>query len=526
MKTLLLIISLLTCFFANAQQSNKIARLAKGDTMNVARLPFLAIFQKAALFKGQIMSTVLSTRQDIQLFVRYKFNGESWVIDYMGKSGTFYAGDGKIGSIVPGGKANIPKVQSLNNERDFIALNKEDIWFTSDFSGLFQIYHRTKRKIEKIQIKELQNKNLINLWHVDSTLYFDAVSVHSKQSIIYSWKENRLDSMDFDAQSISFNDSLFVFLKKGKLIVLHTPESSGIVSFTFVFLDNDYKQGLTFSTKEATYLGIDSNSTVDGVLTQKAKQKIVENLNKTSNKFTKERKNEIKSKIKKTDGIVSFSFVFLDENYKYGLTLNLKEATYLGIDSSSAVDGVLTQKAKQKIKVRIAENSGLFTAERKDEIIGKIIKSDDKDIVVFYGFFADTSRFVSAKNPVDEVDSVGIISTEKLQDYIQTQNTKKSLSELKNRLMQRAWDEEKEISINENVEIQIGAYSLFYSNFPKYLYHAGKINQRDYKFLETLTIFIIFKGDIYLYRTVSKAENLIRIKKMFYFDNPFIVPKK
>jgi hypothetical protein len=525
MKKWLLPLLFLASFTAKAQDSIQLAKLMLGDTMVVKALDYPVIFQKAILVNTKIKCTVLNVNQDLQMYVSYTYDGAEWTVDEIGKTGSFYAGNEKIGTIIPGGSANIPGLPNLGNERDIISMPTNEIWFTSDISGKFQPYKLNSNKAERQEMATLQNSNLVNLWSSSNALYFDAFSAEKQISQIFSWRNNKLNKIKFDGNSISFNDSLLVYIKSGKLKVLNSVTKQGIINFVFAFIDSSYENGITLSANEANLFGINDQSIIDGVLTDEAKEKIIETLQTNMSAIGDARKNDLIEKLDISDNLVKFTFFFLDNQYETGVTLSQTDASNLGIEPNSIIDGVITPEAKEKLIENLKNKKNLLSDKKREELFEKLNIKQDKTIE-FYGFFADEETYISTNKLTDGVNSNGFISDEALQKFILETNDAALKEKLSVILIQRSWDEEKEIQITGKVIVQVGAYHEYFDDFPKYLYQKGKISKSDYKFLQSLTIITVFKEGLFLYRTETTVDTILKIKKTVYFDHPFIVTKE
>jgi len=597
MKLYLSLLIILVCSTLKAQDYSLIKRLSQGDSMQIESLAFNGVFQKAALVNNKIYCTVLDLYADYQKVVVYKLDDEQWKISKVFQQASFYAGENKIGKLIAGKSADIAGIPDLANERDFAYSQDFNLWFTSDNSGYFQIYEWNGTEVQKIKLEQFNNKNIINLWAKDSSVFFDVVSKNN--TTIYALKKGLLQKIDLSGKSISFNDTLLSYIKNNQLVVLKSQRLSKAINFVFAFLDTNYDKAISFSSKEASILGVDSGSVKDGVLKNSSKEKILSNLENHQFLFSKDRKIFIEEKLGKNAHLIQFIFAFLDDNYDKGISLNREEANILGIDSNSIIDGVLTEKAIAKISENLRNYKfsfskerfnklekilgleqnpiqfvfgfidnkyeeglsfssleanvlgidsssivdGVFTDQAKQEIIKNIelkkvyfnsqrreqIKralTKDDDVIEFYGFFADTSTFVSASKYAEGVASNGIISIEGLQKVVENNSKLEKKYKLKTVLIQRSWDEETEVNLNEYVEIQLGAYHTFFPDFALYLMQEGKITRKNYNFLQAYSIFITLRDELYLYRTITKVKNLLKLKKIVYFDHPFIVDEK
>ena len=597
MKLYLVLLIILVYGKAKAQEYNSIKRLSRGDSMQVESLVFNGIFQKATLVDNKIYCTVLDLDADYQRVVVYQVDDEKWKISKVFWQASFYTGENIMSQLIAGKSADIKGIPDLANERDIVYTRDFNVWFTSDYSGYFQIYEWNGSQVQKVKLEQFNNQHIINLWVKDSSVFFDVIS--KDNSTIYALKKGQLQKIDLSGKSISFNDTLLSYIKNDKLVVLKSQRLAKPINFIFAFLDTNYDKAITFSSKEASILGVDSGSVKDGVLKSSSKEKILINLENHQFLFSEERKNFIEEKLGKNTNPIQFTFVFLDDNYDKGISLNNKEANILGIDSNSIIDGVLIDKANAKIRENLIkykssfsterfnklekvlgieqnpiqfvfgfihnkfeeglsfsqleasilgiDNSsivdGIFTDRAKQEILKNIelkkvyfnskrreqIKraiTKDKDVLEFYGFFADTGTFVSSSNQAEGVASNGIISIEGLQKVVENNPKLEKKYRLKTVLVQRSWDEEKVVNLDEYVEIQLGAYHTFFPDFALYLLQEGKITRKNYHFLQDYSIFIILRDELYLYRTVTKVKNLVKLKKIVYFDHPFIVDER
>lgn len=674
MKLVTFIGVLLFSTFIYGQDEQHIQKLLKGDTLPLADLPFDAVFQKITIHNGNLECTVVNKNIDLQTFVQYKYNGLNWTIQQIGKPGSFYAGNGKVGQILPGGDANIPGIPNIANERDFVINTDSVKWFTCDKTGVFQIFSTVRRKVQLFNLQNLTDKHIINLWKSPDAVFCDVIDPNTREHKNYKIVRNQAIPTGMPLYSISFNDSLVAYIQEGKPVVLVTPFVEKLVSFSFLFTDTTYQKGLNISTIELQQLQISSELVVDGVLTDEAKKQMRKILTSDSCSIPKKRNEYIQQIIGKPEKLISFSFFFTDTTYSSGITLSNIDLQKLQIKDSMVVDGVLTDGAKKYIRQKMHEDSTLMSVEKQNlicskiatnpelvsfsfffldntyedgislsaseineidlsendisdgvltangtekireklqnnteqmsnfrrlEILGKLsenskrkefnfyftdqsytnginisvwereqlgidstiifdgafttkgkqkianvlknkrVEIDNKrlteildaigvvaetdDLVRFYGFFADSFTYVSTNIPIENVNTNGMISVYGLEDYLK-HNTDTSRREgLINILAQRSWAENKPLTLNEMVIIQLGAYSKKHDDFAMHLKSATKISKTDSVFLKSLNIYCIVINGFFHYRTQTTLSKLLRIKKTVYFDNPFVV---
>jgi len=409
MKRIIPSLLILIPLLVNAQKNAFPENLLNGQAIKYQELPFKAQFQKVQIFEGNIHCTVLDLKNDMQIYVIYRPGDEAFVPFYIGQAGTFYAGNGMAGHIVPGGTANIKGVQNLSNERDIIRTPDQHIYFTSDAEGLFQLYSQEKNKAKKIELKELNQHQIINLWNNNSSIYFDAVSYQTGQTKSYMYEQNQLTEIEFHARSISFTDNLLVYIEKDSMKILSTSPENSVIQFVFFFLNDDYEEAVSLTKAEADYLSIDSNAIIDGVIEKQALEHLKTKLKESETPLPLERKDYLQAKITQENSeIVSFIFFFLNDDYEDALSLTNAEANYLQIDSSAIIDGVIQKQALQQLETKLQENEQTFFSNKRKEQIQAIIANNNGEIVSFVFFFLDDDYENAASITAAEATYLGI----------------------------------------------------------------------------------------------------------------------
>ncbi|HAN79588.1 MAG TPA: hypothetical protein DCQ31_18415 [Bacteroidales bacterium] len=501
-----------------SQEIERIEELMQDDFTTYDSLPFKHLYQKALLYNGVLHTTVLNQNNNTQFYVAYQYNGSVWKITEMGIPGTFYAGNNLVGRILAGGTANIKAVPDLANERDFVQMPDSSAWFTSDKSGTFQLYELKNKQAVKVDIAGIANKHLINLWNYEQSLFFDVYNPETNNAVSHWYSNGQLQALPYDLMSVSFNDSLLVYIKKGQLYINYKQIDRSLCSFTFAFTDTTYSQGISFTTEETLQLSIDSSSIIDGVLTENTKERIGKMLAESANLLSEIRTTEILDKIRNSNDLVSFSFSFLDSTYTNALQLSKQEQEQLGIDTEMVNDGVFNEQGKAKISQMLQSDSLQIDKERRNLINNKI-----DGIIKFYGFFADTFTYITSKYPVEKIASNGIISVEGLETYLTGQEKGNRYTKLLSILATRAWVENKQLNNTDTVIIQVGCYSKKLTDFVEHVKSIEKIDEKNSVFLKSLNIYCISAGGYYYYRTKTSVCDLLLLKKAIYFDKPFII---
>lgn len=185
--------------------------------------------QKAQLDNSELLiwATVYDQQQDVQYAVTFAYENKTWKIKKIKQKYTAFAGFDLLNNhvlavTVAGKNWNIlnHNIADLQNERDFIQLSTDKFLFTSDKSGFFQIYQSNNGKTEHLNLQNNDN-HIINLWmNKGSTeIYLDMVDPEDDNSNIYTYQNNKTTLWSSKYSSVSFNDSIIVFIDKGKLKV-------------------------------------------------------------------------------------------------------------------------------------------------------------------------------------------------------------------------------------------------------------------------------------------------------------------
>ncbi len=408
MKRIILSLLILLPLLVNAQNSTLPENLIYGKAIPYQELPFAAQFQKVQIYEGNIHCTVLDINQDIQKYVIFRPGDEAFIPFYIGNTGTFYAGNGIAGQIIPGGTANIKGIPNLGNERDIVSSPENETWFTSDAEGLFQLYRLKKNYAEKIVINELNQQHIINLWSNNSEIYFDAINIETGESNALVFAQNKLTSVNFFARSISFTDNLLVYIEKDSLKIRSASPESSIIQFVFFFLNDEYEESVSLTKAEAEYLNLDSNSISDGVLEKHALQNLKNRLNEAETLITAERKEMLLANIARENSeIISFVFFFLNDEYEEALSLTKAEADYLNLDTNSITDGVIQKQALQNLETKLKADETFFTVERKKQLQSQI-SPENSEIISFVFFFLNDEYEEAASITATEADYLGI----------------------------------------------------------------------------------------------------------------------
>ena len=447
------------------QKTKKIKELMQEDFSSYDNLQFKHIFQKVSLKNGILHTTVLNQDKDIQMYVRYKYVRSAWRIRKVGVAGTFYAGNNVVGRIVPGATANIYSVPDLANERDYVQLPDNSVWFTSDKSGLFKVYKLDNKKVKEVAFNNTKNKHIINLWNFEQSLFFDVFDTETHTAKPYCYCNEKLSLLPYNFNSISFNDSVLVYIKKAKLFIHHKHTIHNLLKFAFAFTDTTYSKGITFSQQEIETFHIDSEFAIDGVLTDNAKEQIRETLGNNPQEIQENRANRILEKIGDANKLISFAFAFTDTTYRKGITFNQQEVEVFGIGSTSVIDGVLTDSAKEKISEILTNSNHALTKSRTTKILGKLEKANK--IVSFSFAFLNESYTDALQLTTKEQQQLGITNNVDNNGVINTEGKARIAKLLKSDSLQLG-DKKRDYikqKVNANLKPTVKFYGFFADTF-------------------------------------------------------------
>lgn len=315
-------------------------------------------------------------------------------------------------------------------------------------------------------------------------------------------------------------------------------KESNLVNFVFAFTDDNMETGISFTTQEADLFGINNETVIDGVLTQAAINNIVSRIN-TDNKLpiSLQRKDDICRVLGCEGEVVSFVFAFADETMENGISFTREEADILHIDSTTVIDGVLTQAAINNIIMRINSDQSLaMSLQRKTDICAKL--ECGGSLIQFVFAFTDDKMdngitFTPDEASIFKLDSHsivdGVLTPLAKQIIVKQVNEYQGLKIDKNR---KEFLREKlgEVNVSTNltfegnsnlVVMQIGAYRQPIDSFYDHLLKSGFIQQEDYIYLKQFELTKLRENDLYKYRIKIPITEIPRLIKIIHFDNPF-----